>query len=1398
MSNTWNLNGYQYDDTGYNYDSFEVAPFESEQGAYMSVCALANYSDGMTSGMGNVNAGSVQNVDLSSMNSHKACLGGLGSTLGSTMGRMGASLNARFKAEVEAGTLFGGQQIPADFDFAGYLKDLSYEKSGEILGTISNFGSTSENFGEDVYDPKTMLSTDLESLKTSDPSSYQTQMASLYELAKGKDCSEWTMDEKYAVISHYEDLEAKYADAKARSDEAAMWGGYDDAAYTEMGRYKKEMKAIEADLKELGIMEYTATEKGWQNIKSATKALWNEGKDVFSALGQGDFKGAWQEAKEFGRQASATNTVIAESAASGVAKIFEWGADFTNIIGTAAVTPATYVVDALAGTDITKNMWNSTMDDVAKDKVGLAREWFYENTNLGQSINEDSLIKWDSDASKLVQNVGTKAGEIAIATAVTVATGGTAAPFVAAGIGFLEGGGQEAERRFNLTDENGNYTNRGAKDILMATLHGVGKGAEWYGYGQLGQVAFQGIKTASALGKEGIAQIGKSITGAEAKAYLKANVGNLAKQAGVNMVKDVDTWVDIGTGVTNFIINGETTGQYNWGELALDTGLAIVGNYVGAFGGEYLEGAIENAGKVGRNVDNLLPSTSALDADTPKFTVLDGNGHPVTTDIILASGIDTNNMVPDGKYLFDEDGSIVRVDGLFDQNSPDVDLDDVKIAHQMASDQSVYDVEYSINKYMEKYGVTRAEAFDQIQSIIDEHDFKYMTSNGGARQLLRQYSFDDLQNALNVAKRMDNVDDAAVVNIEYAMNQYMRKYGVSRTQAIHVMDRLIEDQDLYRMTSAGGARNLLGQYSFGELDDALMKIKLADAAAASSFTPSAGAFTGGRPSTFTNKADEFFGNVKSNMGSKYGIDQGLIFDFTYYQDANGKILSYKQAEELYNAAIEKGDPVPRFKRIGNEEYFKVKDLLRDKYGIDYNSSSALLNALDRTGACTYAGTCNEIFYAFRNHPQLFEDSFGFPMYTTVNGSVIPNYSALLADVYVNANAVENGGKFLFKGADGSYHVRPEILTAKTDGLGRRLIDSDLQTYLTLTKTGKNTDVINRYLNQRGLSFHSRVIVDYGSVPSTSQMDDIIRHISDGQDKGLTYTIDIYDNGIKGINLKSLDPNVPSDTTLRYKGGGHEVFITGMTQEGFLVSSYGNKYVIPFSDLLDSRSQWMLNESAITRLNNKAAKELSSAFGGNNRSIRSAADGIDDLFRSGDNIDIPNGGRTASEIVEATAKSGDNVDDAFRHPSAADAPKANEQSITSTNRTQGPKQNRRDEFLSRAQDDKARKLVNNVYRDGATVGDGGTADKFRQEMIDNNGDWLSCTHFDKGLDRVNEIANYLKLNPDSPDKGLLLEIADDLMDALPDYFPDKASYPKPLKQKVNNYIGKCKFLKGLMS
>ena len=607
-SNAWNMNGYQYDGSGYNYDAYEVTSFENEQAAFMGVCALANQSGDVVSGLGNVNVGSVQNVSLDGVNSHKACLSGMGSTLDSTMNRMGNALNARFKAEVEAGHLFGDKELPEDFDFAAYLKDMANEKTSEILSAFSNV-EAGTSFGED-FDPKTMLSQNWESLKDSNPEAYKTQMDALYELAKGKDPSEWTMDELYASCSRLDDLQAKYDAAKARRNEAANWGGYDAEADAEMGRYKKEMKAIEADLKQIGVMEYSSWEKGWNDIKSATKALWNEGKDVVSALGQGDFKGAWQEAKEFGSQALATNAVVAESVVSGVSKINEWVQDGIVMLGATLATPTTYVTDALFGTDITGNLWDGTMDFVAEDRVGNAREWFYENTAVGQAINDASQLKWDSDGSTMIQNVSRKAGEITAAAAITIATGGTAAPLVAAGIGFLEGTGQEGERRFSMTDENGNYTNRSAIDLASAYLSGVGKGAEWYMYGDV----------AAGLAKGGAAAAAESLT------------GHSGKDALINMAKKADVYVDTAAAFAQGVSTRINTGEWNYAELGFDLAFSILGNY----GGEYLSAvagnraAREAAQSAASHADDLIPG-SATDKIDDLFRHTDDIDVPGTT-----------------------------------------------------------------------------------------------------------------------------------------------------------------------------------------------------------------------------------------------------------------------------------------------------------------------------------------------------------------------------------------------------------------------------------------------------------------------------------------------------------------------------------------------------------------------------------------------------------------------------------------------------------------------------------------------------------------------------------------------------------------------------------------------
>ena len=551
----WDHNNYNFDSEHFNYDNFEVAPLEDEQSAYLSMCALANYSAGAVSSLGNLDAGSVQNVNLAGVNQHKACLSSIGSTMESTLQNMGNALNVRYTAEMENQGLFGGE--PGQLlDIAGYLREVAAENTSDILDQIAGFGQqTGEQGGyQPQYD---------ESVFT-DPA----KLSSTYQEISGRDPSTWSEEDKYVIMAYYNDLAGRTADAKAKADEAALYS-YDTFIWDDYDTLKAEQNRMEKMLKANGMMEYSDWEKGWQDIKAAGKALVSEGSDVIGAIKDGDWKGAWHEFTEFNEQLLATGAVVTESTVSGVLKIGEYINDGAHILLTTAATPTTYLIDKVAGTDLTGKMWDATMDDVARDKVGEAREWFYEGTPIGQYINEQSTLKWDSDGSKALLKVGTKAGEIVIAAGVTVATGGAGAPLVAAGLGFLEGTGEEAERRFNLTDENGNYTNRSAKDVALSYLKGVGKGAEWYMYGDVANnLLNKGVQAAA----EGVF------------------TGNNAKDALINMAKKADVYVDVASSLANATSTRLTTGKWNWGEFGLDLGLSLLGNY----GGEYLTAVSNN------------------------------------------------------------------------------------------------------------------------------------------------------------------------------------------------------------------------------------------------------------------------------------------------------------------------------------------------------------------------------------------------------------------------------------------------------------------------------------------------------------------------------------------------------------------------------------------------------------------------------------------------------------------------------------------------------------------------------------------------------------------------------------------------------------------------------------
>ena len=86
------------------------------------------------------------------------------------------------------------------------------------------------------------------------------------------------------------------------------------------------------------------------------------------------------------------------------------------------------------------------------------------------------------------------------------------------------------------------------------------------------------------------------------------------------------------------------------------------------------------------------------------------------------------------------------------------------------------------------------------------------------------------------------------------------------------------------------------------------------------------------------------------------------------------------------------------------------------------------------------------------------------------------------------------------------------------------------------------------------------------------------------------------------------------------------------------------------------------------------------------------------------------------------------------------------------------------LLDQAQSNDTKKLIGELYRDNATIGDGGTADAVRHELktgVNVGGK----SHIIKAKQRVQQINNILKRNPNHIDKEILIGLRDNLEDAL---------------------------------
>jgi hypothetical protein len=85
-------------------------------------------------------------------------------------------------------------------------------------------------------------------------------------------------------------------------------------------------------------------------------------------------------------------------------------------------------------------------------------------------------------------------------------------------------------------------------------------------------------------------------------------------------------------------------------------------------------------------------------------------------------------------------------------------------------------------------------------------------------------------------------------------------------------------------------------------------------------------------------------------------------------------------------------------------------------------------------------------------------------------------------------------------------------------------------------------------------------------------------------------------------------------------------------------------------------------------------------------------------------------------------------------------------------------------MAQATTSEAKSIVDQLYREGATVGDGGTADAIRHELASGKPTG-GRSHIKKGKERLRQIERILRRNPNHPDRDLLERLADDLRDAL---------------------------------
>ena len=315
----------------------------------------------------------------------------------------------------------------------------------------------------------------------------------------------------------------------------------------------------------------------------------------------------------------------------------------------------------------------------------------------------------------------------------------------------------------------------------------------------------------------------------------------------------------------------------------------------------------------------------------------------------------------------------------------------------------------------------------------------------------------------------------------------------------------------------------------------------------------------------------------------------------WYEDAvklnpNIKVtreLSDSTVESLKNSGYTYSSQVNRTRRVllqiydGDQE--KVLDQMKKLFDYKYSEDimrlknkpefinmnmndfeKILFFANNPEGICDYAAFCNSIFEEFKNKPNAFKEVFGYDMYTIIDGKKHLNSDELLLDLYTSVNSKnisslatfyvpeEYKHRFIFN--DGQLSIVD--LNQRKNALGRGL--------------GYDNTIINEWLASKGSNVKVKIDPDFSYRFIESNIFD--KNMTADEVKKLFKK---YDDSsvIIGINKDKIplnfydeNGNIYLSTHTWSEGAGHAVYLTDITDDGIIVSSWGKKLKLTYEEL----------------------------------------------------------------------------------------------------------------------------------------------------------------------------------------------------------------------------------------